>query len=332
MVVLGIETSCDDTSVGLVNDGTQVLSVLLASQIHVHNKFGGVVPEIASRKHLESIVPVVEEALSRARVGLGDVDLVSVTAGPGLLGALLVGVCFAKALSFALCKPLVGVHHLEAHIYANFLGASVPQFPLLALVVSGGHTDLILVRGHGVYQVVGVTLDDAAGEAFDKVARAMGLGYPGGPEIERLAARGDSSKVRFPKTRLEEGSFDFSFSGLKTAVLRALQEANYSKEDIAASFQRTVVASLVGTTVSAARALGVGRIALAGGVAANSLLRAELADACSRNGLQLYVPPKQFCTDNGAMVASAGFWVHRQGRQASLELNAVADLPLESQP
>ncbi|HHV79383.1 MAG TPA: tRNA (adenosine(37)-N6)-threonylcarbamoyltransferase complex transferase subunit TsaD [Firmicutes bacterium] len=329
MLVLGIETSCDDTSAGVVKDGRTVLSNLLASQVDVHSKYGGVVPEIASRKHLEASVPVIDEALMRAGISLQDVDAISVTMGPGLLGALLVGVCMAKALAFAGGKRLVGIHHLEGHIYANFLTDEPPAFPFLALVVSGGHTDLIKVTGHGEYEVVGVTRDDAAGEAFDKVARALGLGYPGGPELEKLAARGDAASVRFPKPRLDGsgGRFDFSFSGLKTAVLRKLAVGDCSKEDIAAAFQRAVVSSLVETTLEAAEATRTGRVALAGGVAANSALRACMEEACRERGISLFVPPKSLCTDNGAMVAAGGHYALLSGRSSGLELNAVADLP-----
>lgn len=326
MVTLGVETSCDETSVALVEGGESILASLISSQVELHQAYGGVVPELASRRHLTNLLPVLEETLRRASLGLAQVDTVAVTHAPGLVGALLVGVAAAKALAYALNKPLVAVHHIEAHIYANLLRPGPPAFPWVCLVASGGHSDLILVRSHGDYARLGRTRDDAAGEAFDKVARAFGLPYPGGPALERLAAQGDPSAVVLPVARLEEGSFDFSFSGLKTATLT--RRGQYGDAHLAASFQLAVVTALVAKTVAAAKACRVGTVALAGGVAANDTLRSQLREVCKQEGMTVLIPPKELCTDNGAMVAAAGHHKRLAGKTADLHLNAVATLPL----
>lgn len=326
--ILGIETSCDETSAAVVRDGIEILSNIISSQVDVHRKFGGVVPEVASRKHLELINPVIRESLETAGVSFAELDAVAVTYGPGLVGALLVGVAAAKALAYALNIPLIAVNHLEGHVYANFLVEPDLLFPALCLVVSGGHTSLVLMPGHGKYRVVGSTRDDAAGEAFDKVARALGLGYPGGPLIDKLADDGEEGAVVFPRAYLEEGSLDFSFSGLKTAVInymhRSAQEgALVRPEDLAAGFRRAVVDVLVDKTIMAAKRYGVQTILLAGGVAANRLLRAELARRAKEEGRRLIFPPPALCTDNAAMIACAGYYRYLRGDFAPLTLNAI---------
>ncbi|BAF60836.1 MAG: tRNA (adenosine(37)-N6)-threonylcarbamoyltransferase complex transferase subunit TsaD [Pelotomaculum sp.] len=332
-VILALETSCDETSAAVVAGGRQVLSNIISSQVEVHRKFGGVVPEVASRKHLELLNQVVAEALGAAGLGFKDLDAVAVTYGPGLVGALLVGVSAAKAIAYGLDLPLVGVNHLEGHIYANFLVDPALDFPLLCLVVSGGHTDLVLVKGHGSFQVVGRTRDDAAGEAFDKAARTLGLGYPGGPLIDRLSRQGNPAAVNLPRAYLEEGSFDFSFSGLKSALINWLHRAgrlggDVNKADLAASFQKAVVDVLVDKTLAAARENGVTTILLAGGVAANACLRAELARRAEEECRRVIIPPPVLCTDNAAMVACAAYYRFLRGAFAPLTLNAVPDLKL----
>lgn len=331
-LILGMETSCDETSAAVVAGGRTVLSNIISSQIDLHQKYGGVVPEIASRKHVELVMPVVDQALKAAGVTLNEIDAIGVTYGPGLVGALLVGVAAAKALAFAAGKRLVGVNHLEGHVFANFLVHDELEPPFTALVVSGGHTSLIRLDAYNDLKLLGQTRDDAAGEAFDKVARVMGLPYPGGPYIDRLAAEGNPAAIAFPRA-LSGDNYEFSFSGLKSAVLNYLNSARQRGEtvnraDVAASFQAAVVEVLVAKAVAAARRSGADKIVLAGGVAANSRLRAELAAACDENGLGLYYPPPVFCTDNAAMIASRAYYQHVAGIYAGMELNAVPSLKL----
>ncbi|NLO90045.1 MAG: tRNA (adenosine(37)-N6)-threonylcarbamoyltransferase complex transferase subunit TsaD [Clostridia bacterium] len=331
--ILAIETSCDETSAAVVADGKYILSNVISSQIKFHREFGGVVPEIASRKHIENIVPVVRRALMEARCDFEDIDAVAVTQGPGLVGALLVGLSFGKAAAYALNVPLIGVNHLVGHIYAGFLTGEEVNFPLISLVVSGGHTSIIYIKNHGDFEILGQTRDDAAGEVFDKVARAMGLGYPGGPEIEKLARKGDAQRIKFPRAWLEEGSYDFSFSGLKSAVLNYLHNAKQRKEEVsfedtAAAFQEAVVDVLVEKTIRAASEKEVDTILLVGGVAANQRLREEMASSADKKGLKLIVPPPILCTDNAAMIACAAYYQLKMGNCSDLFLNAEADLQL----
>lgn len=330
-LLLGIETSCDETAAAVVADGRRILSNVVASQMALHQPFGGVVPEVASRRHVEQVSWVVKEALQQAGVDRRDLSAVAVTAGPGLVGALLVGVAAAKALSLAWQIPLVAVHHIAGHIYANRLVGEM-MFPLLALVVSGGHTELILMREHSRYEVIGQTRDDAVGEAYDKVARFLGLPYPGGAELDRLAQSGQPV-IPLPRAWLEPGSYDFSFSGLKSAVIQAVTRAEqagetWRLEDVAASFQAAVVDVLVEKTVQAAQAFHVRQLLLAGGVAANRGLRQALKKRCDELGIPLVVPPLSLCTDNAAMIAAAGDVLFEQGVFAGMDLNAVADLEL----
>lgn len=333
VLILGIESSCDETAAAVVRNGREVLSNVISSQIELHKLYGGVVPEIASRKHIEKINQVVEEALVEAGVTLEQLAAVAVTYGPGLVGALLVGVSAAKAISFAAGKPLVGVHHIEGHVSANYIEHGDLMPPFLCLIVSGGHTHLVKVSDYGKYEIIGKTRDDAAGEAFDKVARAIGLRYPGGPEIDKLARSGNKNAIRFPRANIDGAPFDFSFSGVKSAVLNYLNEARMKNRevntaDVAASFQEAVVEALVQRTVKAAHETGMNRVALAGGVAANSALRESMEVACKENGLTLYYPSMIFCTDNAAMIASAGYYEYRNGTRHGLDLNAVPDLKI----
>jgi N6-L-threonylcarbamoyladenine synthase len=334
MIVLGIESSCDETAAAVVADGRRIVSSVVASQDDVHAPYGGVVPELASRRHLEVIVPVVERALADAQVSLADVDGIAVTQGPGLVGSLLVGTSLAKSLAWVHRKPLVGVNHLEGHIFAAFLTDDPPEYPFLALVVSGGHTALYHARAPLDYALVGQTRDDAAGEAFDKVAKLLGLGFPGGPLIQRTAESGDPTAVAFAPARMTDGARDFSFSGIKTSVsLYVNRHAPLSSAqvaDVAASFQATVVRTLVRRTIAAATALGVRRVVLTGGVAANAPLRAALAAEAQAHGIHLHVPPRQLCTDNAAMIAAAGSARLAAGERAPLTLNAIPDLALAS--
>ena len=332
MIVLGIESSCDETAAAVLADGRRVLSNVVASQDAVHAPYGGVVPELASRRHLEVIVPVVRKALADASLGLTDLDGVAVTQGPGLVGSLLVGCAGAKSLAYVHALPLVGVNHLEGHIYASFLTDDPPEHPFLALVVSGGHTALYHARAPLTYALVGQTRDDAAGEAFDKVAKLLGLGFPGGPVIERTAVEGDPKAITFPLAQMSDGGADFSFSGVKTSVsLHVKRRGPLGRAeiaDIAASFQATVVKMLVRKTVKAALHHGIKRIVLTGGVAANGPLRAGLEAAAIEHGLRLHVPPRHLCTDNAAMITAAGSARLAAGERASLNLNAAPDLAL----
>lgn len=332
-LTLGLETSCDETSAAVVADGRNILSNVISSQISLHQKFGGVVPEIASRKHIENVLPVVDEALKNAHVALTDIDAVAVTYGPGLVGALLVGVAAAKALAFAADKPLLGINHLEGHIFANFLAHKELKPPFVALVVSGGHTSLVHIKDYNDFSLLGQTRDDAAGEAFDKIARVMGFPYPGGPHIDKIAASGNPAAIAFPRALTGTGNYEFSFSGLKSAVLNYLNNAKQREEevnlpDVAASFQAAVVEVLVDKAVQAALACGVKTLVLAGGVAANSYLQHELLAKTQEVGLTLFYPPLILCTDNAAMIASRAYYKHLTGKSDSLHLNAVPSLNL----
>lgn len=333
-IILAIESSCDETAVAIVKNGHEILSNVVSTQIEIHRRYGGVVPEIASRKHLELINAVVQEALDQAQMTLDDITHIAVTYGPGLVGALLVGVATAKALAFASGKPLIGVHHIEGHICANFLVKQDFQFPLICLVVSGGHTNIIKITDHGQYLLLGQTKDDAAGEAYDKIARAIGLPYPGGPHIEQLAREGDASAIDLPRAWMGEENYDFSFSGLKSAVLNYLNKAKMKGEeiipaDVAASFQQAVLDVLVQKTVRAALENGVDNILLAGGVAANGTLREQLQKEASAHNIQVHYPPVHFCTDNAAMIGAAAYYKAVKGDYADLTLNAVPNLSFE---
>jgi len=331
-VVLGIETSCDETAAAVLADGRRVLSSVVASQDDVHAPYGGVVPELASRRHIEMIVPVVEKALTDAGVALGDLDGIAVTYGPGLVGSLLVGCSMAKALAWVHRLPLVGVNHLEGHVYASFLTEEAPEYPFLALVVSGGHTALYHASAPLTYHLVGQTRDDAAGEAFDKVAKLLGLGFPGGPIIQRTAERGDPRAIEFPLAQMTDGASDFSFSGIKTAVSLYVRRHGPLGEaqvaDVAASFQAAVVKMLVRQTVRAALRIGVKRVVLTGGVAANGPLRTALYAEAEQHGIRLHIPPPGLCTDNAAMITAAGTVRLAAGERAPLTLNATPDLAL----
>lgn len=331
-LILGIETSCDETAASVVKDGTKILSNIVASQIESHKRFGGVVPEVASRHHVEQMTSICEAALEEANVTWSDLDAIAVTQGPGLVGALLIGVNAAKALAYVHDLPLVPVHHLTGHIYANRLVEPL-EFPLLALIVSGGHTELVLMQSHGSYKIIGQTRDDAAGEAFDKVARTLKLPYPGGPHIDRLAAEGDAT-IDFPRAWLESGSYDFSFSGLKSAVINTVHNAEQKGEEIdpsaiAASFQASVIEVLVTKTIRAAKEYKVKQVILAGGVAANKGLREALTKACRDECLHFTMPPLSLCTDNAAMIAASGTIGYLKGHRAGLDLNAKPNLNIE---
>ncbi|MHA7139851.1 tRNA (adenosine(37)-N6)-threonylcarbamoyltransferase complex transferase subunit TsaD [Rossellomorea arthrocnemi] len=333
MFVLGIETSCDETAVAIVKNGTEIVANIVSSQIESHKRFGGVVPEIASRHHVEQVTFVLEEALEQAGMTMDEIDCVAVTEGPGLVGALLIGVNAAKALAFAHNKPLVGVHHIAGHIYANRLVKEM-RFPLLSLVVSGGHTEIVFMKEHGSFQVIGETRDDAAGEAYDKVARTLSLPYPGGPHIDRLAQEGEPN-LDLPRAWLEEGSYDFSFSGLKSAVINTLHNAKQKgvtihPQDLAASFQASVIDVLVTKTVKAVKEYGVEQVLLAGGVAANKGLRAALQEVFEGVEAELIIPPLSLCTDNAAMIAAAGTVLFQQGKRGSMDMNAHPGLDIEN--
>lgn len=328
-IILGIETSCDETSAALLRDGREILSNIVSSQLHIHRDYGGVVPEIASRKHVENILPVIDQAFQQAKVEKESVSAVSVTYGPGLVGALVVGLSAAKALAYAWQVPLLGIHHIEGHICANFLHEE-PDFPSVCLVVSGGHTEIVLVKGHGDLEILGRTRDDAAGEAFDKVARVLGLGYPGGPAIDTVSQQGDENFMRLPRSHLEEGSLDFSFSGIKTAVAYLVEglvreEREIPVAHIAAAFRRAVVEVLVEKTIMAAQRHQVKNVMMAGGVAANALLRGEMLRLGEIQGLRVSFPPASLCTDNAAMVACAGHYRMAMDHISGLDLDAEVE-------
>lgn len=333
VLILGIESSCDETAAAVVKNGRTVLSNVISSQIELHKLYGGVVPEIASRKHIEKIDQVIEEALGEANVTLDDIDAIAVTYGPGLVGALLVGVAEAKAISYATKKPLVGVHHIEGHVSANYIEHLDLEPPFLCLIVSGGHTHLVVVNDYGQYEIIGRTRDDAAGEAFDKVARAIGLGYPGGPKIDKLSLEGDPHSIQFPRGHIQDAPYDFSFSGVKSAVLNYINTCEMKKEEVnranvAASFQESVVDVLATKTIAAAKDLGITKIALAGGVASNNGLRTRMKEVCEKNNFSLYYPSPIFCTDNAAMIAVAGYYEYMNGTRHGLDLNAVPNLKI----
>jgi N6-L-threonylcarbamoyladenine synthase len=324
MKILGIETSCDETAAAVVEDGTRILSNQIASQVEIHARYGGIVPEVASRQHLLSVIPVIERAMTEAGVSWKDLSGIAVTVGPGLAGSLLVGVNVAKAIALSRGLPLIGVNHLEAHIYANWLGENSIDFPVVCLIVSGGHSDLVLMKGHGDYVVLGRTRDDAAGEAFDKAARILGLGYPGGPAIEKASRQGTAS-IQLPRAWLK-GSHDFSFSGVKTALLRLVEAGKVSSvADAAASFQAAVIEVLVTKTVAVARERRVKKVLLSGGVASNGLLREQLI---KHSPLTVMVPPPILCTDNAAMIAACGYYRLRAGRIDGLDLDVAPSLKL----
>lgn len=331
--ILAIESSCDETAAAVVVNGREVRSNVISSQIALHTLYGGVVPEIASRKHIEKINQVITQALEDADTTLEEIDAIGVTYGPGLVGALLVGVAEAKAIAYAAKKPLVGVHHIEGHICANYIENKELEPPFLCLVASGGHTHLVKVADYGKYEIIGRTRDDAAGEAFDKVARAIGLGYPGGPKIEKKAKEGNDKAIVFPKAKVAENPYDFSFSGLKSAVLNyingcSLRRQEINEADIAASFQKAVIDVLVEHAVHAAKEYRIDKFAIAGGVASNQTLREAMEKACKERGIQFYHPSPIFCTDNAAMIGSAAYYEYLQGRRDGWDLNAVPNLKL----
>lgn len=331
--ILAIESSCDETAAAVIENGRTVRSNIISSQIALHTLYGGVVPEIASRKHIEKINQVVQAALDEAGVTLADLDAVGVTYGPGLVGALLVGVAEAKAIAYAAGLPLVGVHHIEGHVSANYIEHPELEPPFLCEIISGGHTHLVIVKDYGVFEILGRTRDDAAGEAFDKVARAIGLGYPGGPKIDRLAREGNPHAIEFPRAHIEDAPYDFSFSGLKSAVLNYLNKCRMTGEtvneaDVAASFQQAVIDVLVDNAIRAARDLNMDRLAIAGGVASNQGLRHAMTAACEKEGIRFYYPSPVYCTDNAAMIGVAAYYEYRKGTRHGWDLNAVPNLRL----
>lgn len=333
VIVLGIESSCDETSVAVVKNGREVLSNVIDTQIKIHELYGGVVPEIASRNHIEAISRVAKTALEEAKMSFSDIDIVAPTYGPGLVGALLVGLSYGRGLAYALKKPLVGVNHLEGHIAANYITHPDLEPPFLCLVVSGGHTHLVDVKDYGKYEIIGCTRDDAAGEAFDKVARAIGLGYPGGPKIEALAREGNKDAIAFPRAKVSDSKMDFSFSGLKSSVLNYLNKCEMKGEevnraDVAASFQEAVVDVLSSHGVEAAKELGYKKLAIAGGVASNGAFRAKMIERCKAAGIEFYYPSPIFCTDNAAMIGVCGYYDYMNGVRSGLDLNAVPGLKI----
>lgn len=333
VTILAIESSCDETAAAVVRNGREVLSNVISSQIALHTVYGGVVPEIASRKHIEKINQVMEEALQSAGVLLADMDAIAVTYGPGLVGPLLVGVSAAKAVSFASGIPLIGVHHIEGHISANYIENKELEPPFVCLVVSGGHSHLVVVKDYGEYEILGRTRDDAAGEAFDKVARAIGLGYPGGPKIDKVAKEGNPEAITFPRAKVGDSDYDFSFSGLKSAVLNYLNSCGMKgieicQADVAASFQKAVVDVLVEHSIHAVLSCGLKKFAIAGGVASNSALRRALEEECEKRGIAFYHPSPILCTDNAAMIGAAAYYEYRKGVRHGYDLNAVPNLKL----
>ena len=333
IVILGIESSCDETAASVVRNGREVLSNVISSQIALHTLYGGVVPEIASRKHIEKINVVIEEALAEAHMTLDDIDAIGVTYGPGLVGALLVGVSEAKAIAYAKNLPLIGVHHIEGHISANYIENKDLEPPFACLVVSGGHTHLVIVKDYGKYEIVGRTRDDAAGEALDKVARAIGLGYPGGPKIDKVSKEGNPNAIAFPRAKVADSAYDFSFSGLKSAVLNYLNGCKMKnipivQADVAASFQKAVVDVLVEHAMHAVEEYGFKKFAIAGGVASNSALRSAMEEACKKRGVAFYHPSPILCTDNAAMIGAAAYYEYLAGTRSGWDLNAVPNLKL----
>jgi len=331
--ILAIESSCDETAAAVVRNGRDVLSNVIYSQIAVHTLYGGVVPEIASRKHIEKITQVIQKALEDAQMSLQQIDAIAVTYGPGLVGPLLVGVSAAKAISLASDIPLIGVHHIEGHISANYIENRDLKPPFACLVVSGGHSHLVLVKDYGVYEVIGRTRDDAAGEAFDKVARAIGLGYPGGPKIDKTAKEGNAEALHFPRAKVDESAYDFSFSGLKSAVLNYLnicemKQEKWNQADVAASFQKAVVDVLVEHSMRAVKEYGFEKFAIAGGVASNSALREAFTEACADRNVEFFYPSPIYCTDNAAMIGVAGYYEYQKGVRSGLDLNAIPNLKL----
>lgn len=334
ILILGIESSCDETAAAVVRNGRTMLSNVINSQIDIHKQYGGVVPEIASRCHISAVNAVVDEALGQAGVTFDDIDAIAVTYGPGLVGALLVGVSTAKALAYALKKPLVNVHHIKGHICANYVAHKELEPPFVCLVASGGHSHIVYAKDFMKYEIMGMTRDDAAGEAFDKIARILGLGYPGGPKIDRLAKEGNPHAVEFPRVKMAGDSLDFSFSGVKTAVINHVHKLeqkgeSYNKADIAASFQNAVTDALCSHTIEAALRKGTKTIVLAGGVASNSALRKKMTEQAGKQGIAVLYPPPVLCTDNAVMIASAGYYEYISGTRADMRLNAVPSLPLE---
>jgi N6-L-threonylcarbamoyladenine synthase len=332
--ILGVETTCDETACSIVKNGRELLASVISSQIDIHKPYGGVVPEIASRKHVENIIPVLDQCLAKSNTDPKDIDGVAVSYGPGLVGALLTGIAVAKALAWSWDVPLLGVNHIEGHIFANFLIHKELEPPFIALVVSGGHSHIVLMKDYLQYEIIGKTRDDAAGEAFDKTARVLGLGYPGGPAIDKAAKDGDDQAFDFPKTKFDDRPYDFSFSGIKTAVINRLNTMkmkgeSYRVEDVAASFQRAVVDVLVRNTIEAAKACGMKTVCLAGGVSANSLLRKYMKEEGEKAGIKVYYPEPVYCTDNGAMVAATGYYYYINGVYSDLTLNAAPNLRID---